>query len=100
MTALAPLLKKPDLWKLHFKLLRKEDVQPLPQGYAIGEGSVTLLWIWMEMGADPEDKDSVNDGRPMERLHQCLICFYRTTTTVAMSASQISSLARGGTSDI
>ena len=60
LSILGPILKS---WKHHFKVLNKVDVWAVPTGYKPGEGSATLSWIWLEPGVDPNDPDSIMDGK-------------------------------------
>ena len=64
MTTLAPLLGKGDKWHYKMRLLREDNIRPLPVGAAVGDGVAKLSWIWTSRGVkdDDEDEDAVRDG--------------------------------------
>ncbi|KAJ7575193.1 hypothetical protein C8J56DRAFT_801798 [Mycena floridula] len=62
LQVLAPLLQKPESWRLYFRPLAVEDVRPLPADRVTGEKDTTLSWIWKMPGVADKDDPAVHDG--------------------------------------
>ncbi|KAJ7581288.1 hypothetical protein C8J56DRAFT_793853 [Mycena floridula] len=61
LASLAPLLEKDPTWKLFFRPLVDEDVQPLPADRLTGEKDISLSWIWKMPGVADTDDAAVHD---------------------------------------
>jgi len=64
LKALATIMRKKN-WQGKLQELRDDDIKPLVDPFATGEGRRQVSWIWMMDGVDCSDKGD-NDGQ----------CFY------------------------